>query len=96
MTSPFFFDCINVEDSFLLAVLDDIASRSAAGKVYKKTYFIDKNFVKDIFIVFSCESNLDELDLLVLIWKVLWFGVYHGHLVEFEVPFDQGDCSSTY
>jgi hypothetical protein len=27
---------------------------------------------------------------------VLWFGVYHGHLVEFEVPFDQGDCSSTY
>jgi len=45
MTSPFFFDCVNVENSFFLTILDDIAGRSATWEIYKEANFINKHFI---------------------------------------------------
>lgn len=94
VTGPLFFDCINVENSLLLTVLDDITGGGAAGEIDEEAHLVDKHFVEDFFEVLGGESDLNEFDLFVLIGEVLWFRVDDGHLLKFEVPLDQGHCSS--
>lgn len=93
---PFFLDCIDVEDSFLLAVLYDFRGGSSDGEVDTKTNFVYEHFVKDLLEVLSGEPNFHEFDFRVLIGEVDRIRVNDSHLIKFEMSLDERDCSSTY
>jgi len=96
MACPLFFNSVNIEDSFLLAVLSDITCRCSARQVDKEAHLPNKDFVQDLLVVLVSEAYFDELDLWIYVREMLRIWIYDGHFVEFEVPLDQGDCSSTY
>jgi len=94
VASPLLLDGVDVEDSLFLAVLGDVAGRGAAGEVDQEADLVDENLVQGFSEIVRSEGHLDELDPLVVVWKMDGFGVYDGHFVELEVPLDQRDRSS--
>ena len=83
---PLFFDSVDVEDSLLLAVLDDLRRGSSHRKVNAEVDLSQKDLVKNLLKVLLCESDLQKLHLRILLGQVHRFGVNDRHLLKLEVP----------
>ena len=92
---PLLFDGVDVEDSFLLAVLDDFRGRGSHRKVYAEADLSKKDLIKDFLKIILCEANLEKFNLRVLLGEVNRIRVDDGHLFELKVPFDKGDSPSS-
>lgn len=92
---PLLFDGVDVEDSFLLAVLDDFRGRGSHRKVDAEADLSKKDLIKDFLKIILCEANLEKLNLRVLLGEVNGIRVDDGHLFELKVPFDKGDSASS-
>jgi len=85
VTCPSALSCIDVEDSFCLAVLGNIWGGNSDRKVDAESNFSNKDFIKDFFEIVGSEPYLHEFHIFWFLWGFNRMGIDDGDAIILKV-----------